>query len=305
MKLPPLLPLRVFEVVSRHASIRSAAEELCIDHTAVSRHLKSLQSAVQTQLVRTNRTGVVLTAAGERYAAAVRRALIEINTATTDLHRGHRSGSLSIWSRSGFAAHVLTPRLADFQRLYPAVEVSLRPAEEDPDFSENQADVQIRWGVSPASEVCQVELCRPNVYVLASPGWLERNKRPRTLSDLRRCKLIQTEGDCWNDWLAEHGVQERLDASGPNAWNTYFALEAAKAGQGLALSNELIAQPYLDQGQLRIIDIPLPSVAPPKPYMLVAHRDLWSDPAVAGFRRWLSGLLAAHHAGVAVRQVAS
>ncbi|HMA52553.1 MAG TPA: LysR substrate-binding domain-containing protein [Magnetospirillaceae bacterium] len=305
MKLPPLLPLRVFEVVSRHASIRSAAEELCIDHTAVSRHLKSLQAAVQTQLVRTNRTGVALTAAGERYAAAVRRALIEINTATSDLHRGHRAGSLSIWSRSGFAAHVLTPRLADFQRLYPAVEVSLRPSEEDPDFSENQADVHIRWGVSPASEVCQVELCRPSVYVLASPGWLERNKRPRTVSDLRRCRLIQVEGDCWNDWLADHGVKEHLEASGPNAWNTYFALEAAKAGQGLALSNELIAQPYLEQGQLMIIDIPLPSTAPAKPYMLVAHRDLWADPAVAGFRRWLTALLAARQAGVAVRQAAS
>ena len=304
MKLPPLLPLRVFEVVSRHVSIRSAAEELCIDHTAVSRHLKSLQAAVQTQLIRTTRTGVALTAAGERYATAVRRALIEINTATADLHRGHRSGSLSIWSRSGFAAHILTPRLADFQRLYPSVEVSLRPTEDDPDFSENQADVHIRFGVSPASEVCQVELCRPDVHVLASPGWLERNKRPRNLSELQRCKLIQTEGDCWNEWLADHGIDERIEASGPNAWNTYFALEAAKAGQGLALSNELIAEPYLSLGQLQIIDIPLPA-AQMRPYMLVAHRDLWSDPAVAGFRRWLTGLMATRQAGIAVRQAAS
>ena len=304
MKLPPLLPLRVFEVVSRHASIRSAAEELCIDHTAVSRHLKSLQSAVQTQLVRTTRTGVVLTTAGERYAAAVRRALIEINTATSDLHRGQRAGSLSVWSRSGFAAHILTPRLADFQRLYPAVEVSLRPTEEDPDFAENQADVHIRFGVSTASEVCQVELCRPGVHVLASPGWLERNKRPRTLSELRRCRLIQTESDCWNEWLADHGIEERIEPTGPNAWNTYFALEAAKAGQGLALSNELIAEPYVSQGLLIVIDIPLPA-GPSKPYMLVAHRDLWSDPAVAGFRRWLTGVMATRQAGIAVRQAAS
>jgi DNA-binding transcriptional LysR family regulator len=304
MKLPPLLPLRVFEVVSRHASIRSAAEELRIDHTAVSRHLKSLQAAVQTQLVRTNHSGVALTAAGERYAAAVRRALVEINTATSDLHRGHRAGSLSIWSRSGFAAHILTPRLADFQRLYPAVEVSLRPSEEDPDFSENQADVQIRFGVSTASEVCQVELCRPDVYVLASPCWLDRNQRPRSLTELRRCRLIQTEDDCWNVWLADHGIAERIEPSGPNAWNTYFALEAAKAGQGIALANEVIAEPYVTQGLLKVIEIPLPA-APAKPYMLVAHRDLWGDPAVAGFRRWLTGLMAARQSGIAVRQAAS
>jgi len=304
MKLPPLLPLRVFEVVSRHSSIRSASEELRIDHTAVSRHLKSLQSAVQTQLIRTNRTGIELTAAGQRYAAAVRRALIEINTATSDLHRGHRAGSLAIWSRSGFAAYILTPRLADFQRLYPSVEVSLRPSEADPDFTENQADVQIRFGASPAADVCQIELCRPEIYMLASPAWLERNKAPRNLAELRRCRLINTEEDCWNNWLADRGVAEPIEITGPNAWNTHFALEAAKAGQGIALANQLIAERYLDEGLLKIIDIPLPP-APLQPYMLVAHRDLWNDPAVVGFRRWLTGALAARQAGIAVRQAAS
>jgi len=304
MKLPPLLPLRVFEVVSRHSSIRSAAEELKIDHTAVSRHLKSLQLAVQTQLIRTNRNGVALTAAGQRYAAAVRQALIEINTATLDLHRGQRAGSLAIWSRSGFAAHILTPRLADFQRLYPSVEVSLRPSEADPDFSENQADVQIRFGPSPAANVCQVELCRPEIHLLASPGWLERNKRPRTLAELRRCRLIDTEDDCWNQWLSDHGITQPIDITGPNAWNTHFALEAAKAGQGIALANQLIAESYLDQGLLQIIDIPMPA-GELKPYMLVAHRDLWGDPAVAGFRRWLTGMLAARQSTGPLRQVAS
>jgi DNA-binding transcriptional LysR family regulator len=304
MKLPPLLPLRVFEVVSRHSSIRSAAEELRIDHTAVSRHLKSLQSAVQTQLIRTNRNGVALTAAGQRYAAAVRQALIEINAATSDLHRGHRAGSLAIWSRSGFAAFVLTPRLADFQRLHPSVEVSLRPSESDPDFSENQADVQIRFGTSPAADVCQIELCRPKIHLLASPAWLERNKRPGSLAELRRCRLINTQDDCWNHWLNDHGLTEPIEIIGPNAWNTHFALEAAKAGQGIALANELIAESYLDQGLLQIIDIPMPA-GELKPYMLVAHRDLWSDPAVASFRRWLTGLLAARRSGTALRQAAS
>jgi hypothetical protein len=38
VKLPPLLALRAFEAVSRHQSVCRAAEELCVDHTVVSRH---------------------------------------------------------------------------------------------------------------------------------------------------------------------------------------------------------------------------------------------------------------------------
>jgi DNA-binding transcriptional LysR family regulator len=304
MKLPPLLPLRIFEVVSRHASIRSAAEELRIDHTAVSRHLKTLQSSVQTQLIRTTRSGVALTAAGERYAAVVRRALIEINTATAELHRGQRGRSLAIWSRSGFAAYILTPTLADFQRQFPSVEVSLRPSEADPDFSENQADVQIRFGASTADNVCQVELCRTDILIVASPSWFERNKTPRSLADLKRCALINTEDDCWNTWLVDHGIEDRFEFSGTNAWNTHFALEAARAGQGLALVNALLADDFIRQGQLRAIDIPLPPVQPYS-YMLVAHRDLWTDPAVAGFRRWLTGMMTTRQPEIAVRQAAS
>ena len=280
------------------------AEAVKIAFPLMSRHLKTLQSAVQTQLIRTTRSGVALTAAGERYAAAVRRALIEINTATIDLQRGQRGRSLAIWSRSGFAAYILTPTLADFQRQFPAIEVSLRPCEADPDFSENQAHVQIRFGASPADNVSQVELCRTDILIVASPAWFERNKTPRTLAELKRCRLINTEDDCWNNWLVGHGIEDRFEFSGPNAWNTHFALEAARAGQGLALVNALLAEDFIRQGQLRSIEIPLPPI-PPSSYMLVAHRDLWADPAVSAFRRWLTGVLAARRAGVAIRQAAS
>jgi DNA-binding transcriptional LysR family regulator len=291
MRLPPLLTLRVFEVVSRHASIRRAAEELRIDHSAVSRHLKALQTDVDSVLLRTSHSGIELTEAGARYATQIRKALIEISTATAELSRGRRPGRLTVWSKPGFAALFLAPRLALFERLHPNIDIVLRPSENEPDFQSREADLQIGFRPSAAPNVRQIELCRPRIIPVANPDWLAAQPRPRQLADLLRLRLINTEADCWRDWLAERGMSGPLDIKGPTVWNIQFALEAAKSGQGVALANELLVEGLINDGVLEELDLALPP-SPRHPYMLIARKDLWGDPAVTSFRRWLTGLLA-------------
>ena len=67
MRLPGLKSLQVFDVVGRHLNIRRAAEELGLDHSVVSRHLRALQDELGLRLVETSRAGVTLTAAGRDY----------------------------------------------------------------------------------------------------------------------------------------------------------------------------------------------------------------------------------------------
>lgn len=287
MKLPPLLPLRVFEVVSRHASIRRAADELNIDHTAVSRHLKALQAGLGIVLLKTTRSGVELTEAGKRYAAATRKALIEISTATAELNQREDTGPLVVWSKPGFATFFLMPRLAEFEKLHPRIAVMVRPSDEDPDFQADQADLQITYRESQNESIRQIELCRPDAYPVASPDWLADNPRPKTLQELLSSRLIHSEQKCWNWWFSEHGVTAPIEINGPRVWNTHLALEAAKAGQGIAVANELIAAPYLREGSLEAIDVARPRV-PLDPYMLVARKDRWADPAIVCFRQWVS-----------------
>lgn len=292
MKLPPLLPLRVFEVVSRHASIRRAAEELHIDHTAVSRHLKSLQAGVGTVLLKTTHSGVELTESGKAYAATVRRALIEISTATSALNKQAASGGLAVWSKPGFATFFLMPRLTEFEKLHPRIEIILRPSDEVPDFDKGEADIHIAFRPSADGSVRQLELCRPDAFPVASPSWLAKNRRPGNLRDLLASRLIHSEQNCWAEWFAQHGVNDRIEASGPRMWNTHMALEAAKAGQGIALTNALIAEPYLREGLLVSVDVDRPRIAP-QPYMFITRQDRWMDPRIVKFRRWITLELAA------------
>src|SRR5262245_25132298 len=134
MKLPPLLALRAFEAVARHGSVRKAAEELCVDHTVVSRHIRTLQVVLDIPLLRTSRRGVTLTEAGVEYAATLTHAFSRISTATAKVRRRRRAGVLAIWSVPGFALHWLTPRLPEFQALCPGIELTLRPTDQPPDF---------------------------------------------------------------------------------------------------------------------------------------------------------------------------
>src|SRR5215470_11541490 len=119
MRLPGLKSLQVFDVVGRHLNVRRAAEELGLDHSVVSRHLRALQDEVGVRLVETTRTGVALTPAGRDYHAAITAAFDEMAAATAKLARDNAAHRLVVWSIPGFALRWLTPRLDDFHRRYP------------------------------------------------------------------------------------------------------------------------------------------------------------------------------------------
>jgi LysR family glycine cleavage system transcriptional activator len=303
MKLPPLLPLRVFEVVSRHTSIRRAAEELGTNHTAVSRHMKVLQESLNTVLLKTTPCGTALTDAGVEYAAATRRGLMEISAATLALKKGRRSNKLIVWCRSGFAELFLAPRLAEFESLHPQFSVSLRPNDNDPNFIAQEADVQIRVGASPASNVNQVLLCRPDTYPVASPAWFARNARPKRVVDLLACRIIDFEDPYVIRWFHDRGIDGRIEFDGPKVWNLRMALEAAKAGHGIALVNELILERYIGEGSLEIIDVGRPRI-PAEPYTFVVRNDIRSDPAVTSFHRWLTNELSERRGAQPIREAA-
>src|SRR6185369_1644971 len=47
--LPPLARLRAFEAVGRLSGIRKAAQELCVDHAVICRHLRSLEEWARSE----------------------------------------------------------------------------------------------------------------------------------------------------------------------------------------------------------------------------------------------------------------
>ena len=290
MRLPGLKSLQVFDVVGRHLNIRRAAEELGLDHSVVSRHLRALQDELGLRLVQTSRAGVTLTAAGSDYHAAVAAAVADMSAAPMKLLRAHETQRLTVWSIPGFALRWLTPRLDNFRRLNPRIDLVLRATDVHPDLVAFEADVEIVYGKPNARGIRCAELARPRVFPVASPAWVATHKRVREPADLIGLPLIHEEStDQWRDWLIAAGVDPPERLAGPRLWHAPLAIEAAARGQGIAIANELIVRDELAAGAL--VEVMRTSVRL-EPYVFATRSDRWSQPPIARLRSWLMRNLA-------------
>ncbi|MDR3474264.1 MAG: LysR substrate-binding domain-containing protein [Devosia sp.] len=287
-RLPPLAMLRAFDAVARLGSIRAAATDLSVTHTAVSRQVHVLEDFLSLRLIDAGPRGSRLTEEGRVYAAAIARAFDIIAAATAELNPDPDGRILTIWCAPGFAARWLTPRLPALQALIPGVDIVLKAASRRPDFAHGEADLEIRWDVAAETEWPSLELARPRLLPVASPAFAAAH--PVTSpADLARLPLIHEDSrEQWQSWLTAAGVTLTKPLDGPRLGQASLAIDAAIAGHGVALAPSLIARDDIASGRLKQLlatDIRLGS------YRIVIPEDRWSAPAVARVRDWLKANL--------------
>jgi len=120
-RIPPPRLYLYFDAIIRHGSIRSAAESLHIASSALNRRLLDLEQEVGTVLFDRVASGVRLTAAGEVFAAHVRRTLNDVKQVGEQIQKmkGQFSGHVAIASAESAAIDLLPALIADFQTQYP------------------------------------------------------------------------------------------------------------------------------------------------------------------------------------------
>ena len=122
---PSLDLLRGFEAAARHLNFTRAADELFITQSAVSRQIKALEDRLGVALFLRQPKGLRLTQQGERLYRAVSSALRELSDAMEALSRRSSPSVVTVTSTLGFCALWLIPRLGNFQKSYPEVEVRI------------------------------------------------------------------------------------------------------------------------------------------------------------------------------------
>ncbi|WP_423350166.1 LysR substrate-binding domain-containing protein [Phenylobacterium sp. VNQ135] len=290
--LPPFAALRAFEAVGQLGGIRRAAQELGVDHAAVSRHLRALEEWAGVKLIDREQGGR-LTPEGAKYLARISAALEEISRATVDLTRRGDDSRLVIWSVPGFAYRWLIRRLPDFNAAHPGFDLEVRPTDHAPDFARHEADADIRYvrDMAPAQDgdVQSVEIARPIVFPAASPALAARLGADASAEALLDETLLHEDDDSeWRAWLKARQVPVPERLGGPRLWHAHLTLDAARRGQGVVLTNALLAGDELASGEL--VEL---TVQPAEPeirfggYALRVRRDRWRDPAILKFRRWL------------------
>jgi LysR family glycine cleavage system transcriptional activator len=282
-RLPPLQALRTFEAAARHGNFSRAGEELHITHGAISHQMKALERELGVALFHRRSRGVELTQPGRELAATVRDALDRIARGVAEL-RGRPQRALTVSVLPAFATHWLIPRLADFNRRHPDIDINLRATPLLADFAGEDVDLAVRYGGGQWPGVHAVQLAHEDVFPVCSPRF-NSGRLPRTLADLAKAKLLHTPLQPWDEWFAALGVNALQQRRALTFTETDILLRAAISGLGIALSRRLLAQPELDAGRL-VRPVP-DSVRADRSYFIAYPAAAEPPPRLLIFRDWL------------------
>jgi len=290
--LPPFAALRAFEAVGRLGGVRRAAQDLGIDHTVVSRHLRTLEHWLGLPLIERGGGALRLTAAGSAYHARIASALHELGEATREAMASPPTRPLQVWAVPGFAAQWLADRLTAYETLPGGATVELRPTDRCADLARFEADADIRyygddWAPQPGGAGLMVaELARPPLMIVASPA-LAATLRLSGPADLMMAPLLHEEHhEQWRAWLARNGVSAG-PLQGPLLWHAHLALAAARAGRGLALANRFLVAQDLAAGTLVRVAVPGTREVAVGAYAFVARAERWTSAPIAQLRKYL------------------
>ncbi|MBV5264310.1 LysR family transcriptional regulator [Pinisolibacter sp. B13] len=288
--LPPLAALRAFEAVVRAGSMRRAALELRVGHAVLSRQVRRLEEWFGQRLLETGPRGVSPTEDGARLAATLTDAFDRIAATVADLGPTRGRRLLRLWCVPGLASRWLTPRLADLQAALPDVEIVLRATTEPADFARNDADAVIVFGETRPAKGRAERLEPTRLFPVAAPSLLAKLGPPVDLADIPRLGLLHEESrEQWRRWFAAVGVA-RPGLDGPRLWYASSAVDAAVAGQGVALATRLQAADDLEAG--RLVELPAEEVHLGD-YWFVVAEDRAGDPLLARLGAWLARAVAA------------
>ena len=285
-RLPSLNALKAFEAAARLESFTEAAGELFVTHAAVSRHVRDLEEWLGTELfIRTGR-GVQPTEAGRRFVSRLTPLFDQIADATREAAAVGDVRQLKVTVEPAVASRWLVPRLGRFNDLHPDIELAIDPTTEFADFRSGEADVGIRYGDGIWSDVEAVKLTDAMIFPVCAPK-LIRDRANVTPADLGDYNLLhESRKQWWADWLAAAGVTGVEDWRG-TLFQNHLAIEAAEAGQGFALGDQLLCTDALAEGWLvRPFNF---DIKDHWHYWIVRGKGQKETAPVRAFREWLMG----------------
>ena len=287
-------PLRAFEAVARLLSFRAAAEELHLTQPAVSRQIRGLEDELGAALFLRGTRHVEVTGPGALLLRNVAPLLAQMDGTVRHIRNAQRRQPVGVTTFASFASLWLLPRLQEFQNLYPASDIRISAADQLADFDDPEIDLALRYchpdDAPPGSTKLFGELLTP----VASPALLERLPL-RCAADLAQHTLLEEDDEgrpsaeylSWRHWLRLH-APPKLEPRGWVHLNfTYQQIQAALAGQGVALARVALVRESIERGELVEPFGAAGRVTSPFSYWLVRWPVRRERPVLAAFEDWL------------------
>jgi LysR family glycine cleavage system transcriptional activator len=168
------------------------------------------------------------------------------------LTRKSRRTTVTLSATPAFTAKWLVPRLAAFRKRRPDIDLTLLATLDVVDVKSGVADLALRYGRGPYPELIAEQLTVDRFAPVASP-----RLRLRKPSDLKSATLLHSDwrrsdpkNPTWRHWLKLAGLDGIDPRAGLRFSDETHAIQAAVAGNGVALHSLLLVQEELATGTL-------------------------------------------------------
>lgn len=285
-RLPPLTSLRAFEAAGRKLSFTEAAQELTVTQAAISHQIKALEEHLDVALFVRLPRRLELTKAGKILLPVVSDAFNRIANSVAKLEPNVASSALTVRLAPTFAAKWLSPRLDDFRRQHPEIDLSLTLGNDPVDFRRQPIDIAITYGKGAWRGVVAERLLSIDFFPVCAPGFIRDDHPLNSPADLAHYTLLHDTGhDSWGNWLELAGASEIPANKGTVVDDTNVLIQAAIDGLGIALGSTLFVADHLAAGRLvRPFDTTMQS---DYAYYVVCPKQHLKRAEIAEFRNWL------------------
>ena len=282
----PLNALRVFVSVAEHLSFTEAARELDVTPAAISAQIKTLEDSLETPLFYRHSRSVRLTPQGAQLLPGAQRGFDELGRAIEQLRNHRSSGLLNISLLNSFLQKWLLPRLTDFYRQHPEIDLRFNASRSLVDFAQTDFHAAVRYGNGKWPDLRAEHVMDEWVFPVASPALAAQHGAVRTVGELQKYRLLNSAHEPWSDWLRRLGGDTTRLEQGPMLEDSIAVLNAAERGEGLALARWSLVADDLAVG--RLVRVGTQSVRQRAAYYLVAPPEHFALPKLQRFHAWLS-----------------
>jgi LysR family transcriptional regulator, glycine cleavage system transcriptional activator len=286
--------LRAFEAVARHLNFRAASEEMALTQSAVSRQIQALEEEVGASLFLRHTRAVELTSAGAQLLMAVSQSLPRIDSAVRQIRQSAGRRTVALTTFASFASMWLIPRLEQFQRDNPDIDIRIDASDTSLDLEVADVDLALRYGPMATMPAHAVRLFGEQLTPVASPWLLKSVGTPKKPADLANFAFIEA-GDAhsthlewltWRRWLDENGTPKLQ----PKRWlyfnYAYQMVQAALTGQGVVLARLPMIAESLANGDL-VEPLAQHRMDSPMAYWMIVGPRSAQRPEIRAFCEWL------------------
>lgn len=253
--------LRCFEAAARHCNFTQAAAELCVTQGAVSQQVKQLEQWLDRPLFLRTPRALVLTPEGERLRFVLRESFQAIEGTLTQLRRPRDKQPIVLSCSPSFAMVWLTPRLGGFFRHHPDIGLRVYGEFHALDRSRMLRDgteAAVRFDPGGYPDLKAHQFLEEWLIPVASPAYLAAHPALQSPDGLRASMLLHDvspwdgagEFEEWQCWLRHAGLTLPDVSDGQRFNLSQLAINAALAGQGVAMGRSALVLEDLESGRL-------------------------------------------------------